>query len=62
MRCGSNLVSVGDSELDVLNNCGEPASKDGDRWAYDQGEGTLIKYLIFMGRKFASIRVGSRDD
>jgi hypothetical protein len=62
MRCGSDLISVGDTEFDVVNSCGEPAFKDGNRWAYEQGEGTLVKYVIFMGGQVASIRVGSRDD
>ena len=62
MRCGSDLVSVGDTEFDVVNRCGEPAFKDGNRWAYEQGEGTLVKYVILRGGKVASIRLGSRDD
>ncbi len=62
MRCGSDLISVGDTEFDVVSSCGEPASKDGNQWAYEQGQGTLVKYVIFMGGKVASIRVGSRDD
>ena len=62
MRCGSDLVSVGDTEFDVLSRCGEPASKDGNQWTYEQDEGTLVKYLIFMGGKVAAVRVGSRDD
>lgn len=62
MRCGSDFISVGDTEFDVASRCGEPAFKDGNRWAYEQGEDTLVKYVIFMGGKVASIRVGSRED
>lgn len=28
MRCGTNLVSEGDSKLEVLEKCGEPLSKE----------------------------------
>jgi hypothetical protein len=36
-RCGTKLVDVGDSEYDLLDRCGEPSARDGNRWIYDRG-------------------------
>lgn len=41
LRCGSKLVDVGDSVEDLLDKCGEPTAREGNRldniWVYDQG-------------------------
>jgi len=41
LRCGSKLVDVGDSVDDLLDKCGEPSAREGNRldkiWVYDQG-------------------------
>jgi hypothetical protein len=34
MECNGNLVSSGDSMQTVLQNCGEPTSRNGDQWIY----------------------------
>jgi hypothetical protein len=47
MFCGTDIVNVGDSELDVLNKCGPPTFKDGDRWIYDRGPDQFIETVVF---------------
>jgi hypothetical protein len=39
LRCGTALVAIGDSELTLLQQCGEPTAKDGNRWFYDTDDG-----------------------
>ena len=46
MECDGNLVSVGDTEQQVLATCGEPTARRENRWIY-QREGDLPKILIF---------------
>lgn len=46
MECNGNLVSVGDTEQQVLATCGEPTARRENRWIY-QREGDLPKILIF---------------
>ncbi|HYA13895.1 MAG TPA: DUF2845 domain-containing protein [Syntrophales bacterium] len=56
-RCGNDIVSLGDSKVEVLTKCGEPISKEVTRtgrikvekWYYDKGAGDFIYVLIFHG-------------
>jgi hypothetical protein len=57
MQCGSNLVNPGDTENQVLSACGEPASRQDNRWIY-QREGDLPKILTFGGGVVMSIEDG----
>lgn len=39
MRCGSNMVSTGDTKSEVISRCGEPASKEvmpGKYWTKEE--------------------------
>jgi hypothetical protein len=58
MECNGNLVSSGDSEASVLENCGEPTSRDGDQWTY-QAEDSLSKIVTFGGGVVLTISVGN---
>jgi hypothetical protein len=58
MECNGNLVSSGDSQATVLQNCGEPASRDGDQWTY-QVEGSLPKIVTFGGGVILTIKDGN---
>ena len=58
MECNGNLVSSGDSQATVLQNCGEPASRDGDQWTY-QVEGSLPKIVTFGGGVILTIKNGN---
>ena len=65
-RCGTNLVSVGDNKLQVLQKCGEPTYKeliktDGfivEKWYYDCGSLRFIQTLTFAGGFLQTIEEG----
>ena len=51
MWCGNDIVNVGDPEAVVLEKCGVPTYKNGDRWIYDRGPGNFLKIIVFgLGR------------
>ena len=69
MRCGSKLVSVGDRSFEVLQKCGEPASRDLigytlgsydqrefkiEEWVYGPRNG-VFHILTFEGNRLTSI-------
>ena len=69
LRCGSQLISVGDRSSEVLQKCGEPASRDllgykrsADRreefqveeWTYGPNGG-MYQYLRFEGNRLKQI-------
>jgi len=47
MRCGEDIVNVGDPEFVVLQKCGPPTYKQGDQWIYDRGAGSFLKIVVF---------------
>jgi hypothetical protein len=57
MECNGNLVSVGDTEQQVLATCGEPTSRQDNRWIY-QREGDLPKILTFGNGMILQIKDG----
>jgi hypothetical protein len=58
MECNGNLVSSGDSQTTVLDNCGEPTSRDGDQWTY-QLDDSLSKIVTFGGGVVLTITDGN---
>ena len=58
MECDGNLVSSGDTQATVLENCGEPTSRDGDRWIY-QSQESLAKIVTFGGGVVLTITDGN---
>jgi len=69
LRCGSQLISVGDRKSEVLGKCGEPRSQDLvgyqrsfdrrtevqiEEWVYPQSGG-MVQYLRFVGGRLESI-------
>ncbi|WP_437180477.1 DUF2845 domain-containing protein [Pseudomonas ekonensis] len=69
LRCGSQLVSLGDRASEVLHKCGEPLSRDllgykrsADRreefqveeWTYGPSNG-MYQYLRFEGNRLKQI-------
>jgi len=58
MECNGNLVSSGDSQASVLENCGEPTSRDGDQWTYQQDD-SLSKIVSFGGGVVLTITDGN---
>ncbi|KAA0969889.1 DUF2845 domain-containing protein [Pseudomonas sp. ANT_H12B] len=69
LRCGSQLVSVGDRSSEVLQKCGEPVSRDllgykrsanrreefqVEEWTYGPNGG-MYQYLRFEGNRLKQI-------
>ena len=48
LRCGTKLVDVGDSVYELLDRCGEPSAREGNRWIYDRGPEKL-KMIVRVG-------------
>ena len=61
MYCGNRLVNPGDTEYDVLQKCGPPSDKQGNKWFYEQGTGQLVKILIMENGKVEFINDGDRE-
>ena len=61
MTCGTNFISVGDSEEAVLNQCGEPSFKEGGRWTYSGAQGSFVYQLAFGGGNVLSIHTRAAD-
>jgi hypothetical protein len=58
MQCDGNLVSTGDSQATVLQNCGEPTSRNGDQWTY-QVDDSLSRIVTFGGGVVLTITDGN---
>ncbi|MGF6672066.1 hypothetical protein ABIA53_005736 [Pseudomonas monsensis] len=69
LRCGSQLVSLGDRASEVLQKCGEPISRDAlgykrsanrreefqvEEWTYGPSNG-MYQYLRFEGNRLRQI-------
>ncbi|MBK5527536.1 DUF2845 domain-containing protein [Pseudomonas sp. TH06] len=69
LRCGSQLVSLGDRSSEVLQKCGEPVSRDAlgykrsanrreefqvEEWTYGPSNG-MYQYLRFEGNRLHKI-------
>ena len=65
VRCGTQLVQVGDTKDQILAKCGQPTridpgTRDGvDIWYYDGSSGTFSGYLRFTGPNLTSIERSS---
>jgi hypothetical protein len=58
LECNGNLVSSGDSQATVLENCGEPTSRNGDQWTYKVDD-SLSKIVTFGGGVVLTITDGN---
>ncbi|AVU77878.1 DUF2845 domain-containing protein [Pseudomonas sp. Fig-3] len=69
LRCGSQLISVGDRSSEVLQKCGQPAARDDlgykrsvnrreeypvEEWTYGPNSG-MYQYLRFEGNRLVQI-------
>lgn len=69
LRCGSQLISLGDRSSEVLQKCGEPVSRDVlgykrsanrreefqvEEWTYGPSNG-MYQYLRFEGNRLRQI-------
>jgi hypothetical protein len=74
LRCGTALISIGDSMAEVLLKCGEPLTRDNvgvkyvgstemfvELWAYNFGYGRFLKLLTFEAGRLVTIENGGRQ-
>ena len=61
MSCGDGFVQIGDTESAVLDKCGEPTLREGDRWTYDRGPGQFLEILTFGEGRILGIVQGPRE-
>lgn len=61
MTCGTNFISVGDTEDAVLGTCGEPSFREGNRWTYSNVQGSFVYELTFGGGNVLSIHTRAVD-
>ncbi|RON40651.1 hypothetical protein BK666_26130 [Pseudomonas frederiksbergensis] len=69
LRCGSQLISVGDRSSEVLQKCGQPVARDAlgykrnanrreefqvEEWTYGPNSG-MYQYLRFEGNRLVQI-------
>jgi outer membrane protein assembly factor BamE (lipoprotein component of BamABCDE complex) len=60
VRCGTQLVQVGDTKDQILAKCGQPTRIDpgtrggGETWYYDESSGNFNGLLRFTGEQLTS--------
>ena len=75
MRCGTHLISEGESTYEVIKKCGTPDYEEdlgyvkmkdslvkSTRLIYEMGSGRFIRILDFEGGKLIKITDGPRQD
>jgi hypothetical protein len=61
LRCGTKLVSVGDSIDSLYGNCGPPTFKltpleqGGETWFYNRGAARFMTKILIFGGKITAI-------
>ena len=57
-RCRGKIVSIGDTQYDVMKKCKKPTyeARRGDVWVYDFGPYRLTYYVIFLDGRIHRIR------
>ena len=49
IRCGTNLIQEGDPVMDLLEHCGEPTQRIGNKWIYDFGDHAFMTVITLRG-------------
>jgi len=49
VRCGTHLISEGDSITELLEHCGEPTTRLRNQWIYDFGENQFLTVVTLRG-------------
>ena len=57
MMCDGGVVSIGDSDVDVREDCGEPNTQGANQWVYNFGPGESYT-VIFRDGKVVRILEG----
>lgn len=72
LRCGPNLIMVGETKLEVFRKCGNPVMREDvpvttswgykyeEEWTYDMGPNDFLYVLRFDGSKLKTIHRGNR--
>ena len=55
VRCGTDLVGVGDTKYEVEKQCGQPTSVEGNTWIYDRGPASFLIIIKFGNERVISI-------
>lgn len=64
MQCGDQVITVGASQFDVREKCGEPTSIElgsgygTEQWIYNFGPTEFVYYLTFANGELERIEVG----
>lgn len=53
--CGEHIIEDGMNKDLVAEYCGQPATKEGDHWVYNQGEGDFLVIVHFDGDEVSLI-------
>jgi hypothetical protein len=61
MTCGSNFIAVGSTMDTVLQLCGEPSFREGNRWTYSNVPGSFVYMLTFGGGNVLSIHTRAAE-
>lgn len=59
--CGGHIISNGDPKVTVLEHCGEPTDREGDRWVYDRGPEKFLLIIHFDADQVSLIEEVPRD-
>jgi len=57
MMCDGGVVNIGDSDVDVRNDCGDPDTQGVNQWVYNFGPGESYT-VIFKNGKVVRILEG----
>lgn len=49
MRCGSQVITEGTTKFEVIEHCGEPDHKEGNRWYHKHGGQNSVYVVHFEG-------------
>lgn len=50
MMCDGGVVNIGDVDVDVRDNCGEPDTQGVNQWVYNQGPGESYTIIFEDGK------------
>jgi hypothetical protein len=68
MQCGTDIISVGATQFDVREKCGEPTGIEmgpglsTEQWIYNFGPTEFVYYLTFVNGTLEQIEVGGYGD
>ncbi|HSN73062.1 MAG TPA: DUF2845 domain-containing protein [Steroidobacteraceae bacterium] len=61
-RCGTEVISMGDTKYQVAEACGEPDAAAIDKWIYDDGPDGMINIVYFVNDEVSRIEQEPRPN